>query len=294
MDTVVQLLVSGVLLGGVYALGAMGLNLIFGVAKVVNFAHGEFLMLGMYAAYWLWTLTGVGPYWGSPLIFALGALLGLVFYQGLIRHTLYKTEMTQVFATLGVAIVIQNLALMAFSADYLTIKVLDPDQESITLLGVYVSTSRLISFVFAVVAMALTMLFIKRSYIGKAIEAVSQDLSAARLVGIDVNRVLTVAFAVGIGLTALAGGVLIPSFYAFPTAGASFVLISFVVVVLGGLGNVAGTVAGGLILGVIESVVGFIEPDLKEATHFVLLIVLLAFLPNGLFGIKGAEKEGLK
>lgn len=294
METVVQLLISGVLLGGVYALGAMGLNLIFGVAKVVNFAHGEFLMIGMYAAYWLWTLTGINPYWGSPLIFAGGAVLGLLFYQGLIRYTIYKTEMTQVFATLGVGIVLQNVALMAFSADYLTVKILPPQRESLPLFGAYVSTTRLVSFLFAVAAMGATLLFIKRTYLGKAIEAVSQDLSAARLVGINVNRVLSVAFALGIGLTVLAGGVLIPSFYAFPSVGSSFVLISFVVVVLGGLGNVAGTVAGGLILGLIETVVGFFEPDLKEATHFVLLIVLLACLPNGLFGVKGAEKEGLK
>lgn len=210
METVVQLLISGVLLGGVYALGAMGLNLIFGVAKVVNFAHGEFLMIGMYAAYWLWTLTGINPYRGSPLIFAGGAVLGLVFYQGLIRYTIYKTEMTQVFATLGVGIVLQNVALMAFSADYLTVKILPPQQESLPLFGAYVSTTRLVSFLFAVAAMGGTLLFIKRTYLGKAIEAVSQDLSAARLVGINVNRVLSVAFALGIGLTVLAGGVLIP------------------------------------------------------------------------------------
>jgi len=293
METAVQLVVSGVLLGGIYALGAMGLNLIFGVAKVVNFAHGEFLMIGMYAAWWLWTLTGINPYWGAPLLFAAGALLGLLFYRGLIRYTIYKTELTQVFATLGVAIVLQNLALMAFSADYLTVQILQPQQESFSLFGIYVSTTRLASFVFAAVAMGATMLFIKRTYLGKAIEAVSQDLSAAQLVGIPVNRVLGAAFALGIGLTVLAGGVLIPSFYAFPTVGASFVLISFVAVVLGGLGNVAGTVAGGLILGLIETIVGFFESDLKEATHFILLIALLAFLPNGLFGVKGAEQKGL-
>jgi len=293
METAAQLVVSGVLLGGIYALGAMGLNLIFGVAKVVNFAHGEFLMIGMYAAWWLWTLTGINPYWGAPLLFAAGALLGLLFYQGLIRYTIYKTELTQVFATLGVAIVLQNLALMAFSADYLTVQILQPQQESFSLFGIYVSTTRLASFLFAAVAMGATMLFIKRTYLGKAIEAVSQDLSAAQLVGIPVNRVLGAAFALGIGLTVLAGGVLIPSFYAFPTVGASFVLISFVAVVLGGLGNVAGTVAGGLILGLIETIVGFFESDLKEATHFILLIALLAFLPNGLFGVKGAEQKGL-
>lgn len=294
METVLQLLISGVMLGGVYALAAMGLNLIFGVAKVVNFAHGEFLMIGMYAAYWLMTGLGVNPYWGSAFIFAFGALVGVLFYLGLIRFTIYKSELTQVFATLGLGIVLQNLALMLFSADYLTIQVFKANQESINFLGVYVSTTRFMSFLFAVLAIVLLMLFIKKTYIGKAIEAVSQDLSAARLVGINVHKVLVVAFALGIGLTVLAGGVLIPSFYAFPSVGASFVLISFVVVVLGGLGNVPGTAVGGVLVGIIETMVGYLEPDLKEATHFVLLILLLAFLPNGLFGVKGAEKEGLK
>lgn len=294
MDTVLQLFISGILLGGIYALVAIGLNLIFGVAKVVNFAHGEFLMIGMYVAYWLSSLFGIDPYWGAPLVFLFGAVIGVGFYLGLIRFTVYKTELTQVFATLGVAILLQNLALMLFSADYLTVQVFSAGNESIPLLGAYVSATRLMSFLFAIAAMALVMLFIKKTYMSKAIEAVSQDLTAARLVGINVDKVLVVAFAIGIGLTALAGGVLIPSFYAFPTVGSSFVLISFVVVVLGGLGNVPGTVIGGLLLGVLESFVGFIEPDLKEATYFVLLILLLAFLPNGLFGIKGAEKEGLK
>jgi branched-chain amino acid transport system permease protein len=294
METLLQLLLSGVLLGGVYALAAMGLNLIFGVAKVVNFAHGEFLMAGMYAAFGLWTLLRVNPYVGAPITFALGALLGALFYRGLIRHTIARTEMTQVFATLGVSIAAQNVALLLFSADYRSIKFLPASRESVHLLGLYVSTTRLVSFGFAALVIAGVMLFIRRTDTGKAIEAVSQDLSAARLVGIDVDRVLLIACALGIGLTVMAGAVLLPTFYAFPTVGSSFVLVSFVVVVMGGLGNVAGTAAGGLLLGVIESVFGFFQPDLKEASHFILLIALLAFVPHGLFGVKGSEREALK
>lgn len=294
METIFQLLISGILLGGVYALAAMGLNLIFGVAKVVNFAHGEFLMIGMYAAYWVSEYMHLNPYMSALLVFGFGALVGVFFYLGLIRFTIYKPELTQVFATLGVGILLQNLALMAFSADYLTVQVFSAGNESIAFLGTYISSTRLMSFLFAILAMALVMLFLKKTYIGKAINAVSQDLTAARIVGINADKVLIVAFALGIGLTALAGCVLIPSFYAFPTVGSSFVLISFVVVVLGGLGNVPGTVAGGILLGIIESIAGYLEPDLKEATHFILLILLLAFLPHGMFGVKGAEKEGLK
>src|SRR5699024_3750806 len=194
MSIIFQLIVSGLLLGGIYALASMVLNLIFGVAKVVNFAHGEFLMIGMYAAYWLSHQFGINPYWGTVAVFIIGALVGVLFYLGLIRFTIYQGELTQVFATLGVSILLQNVALMAFSADYLTVQVFSSGKESIPFFGAYISTTRLVSFLFAMVAMSLVMWFMKKTYTGKAIEAVSQDLTAARLVGINVHRVLIIAF----------------------------------------------------------------------------------------------------
>ena len=294
MQVVFQLLVSGILLGGVYALGALGLNLIFGVAKVVNFAHGEFLMLGMYAGYWLMTTTGINPYLGAPLIGAGFFLLGLVFYAGLMRFTIYKPELTQVFATLGLGILLQNLALVAWSADYRTVQVMPPGWESVSIFGAYIATNRLVAFGFAVVILAGVMVFLRTTFLGRAIEAVSQDLMAARLMGIDPNRIFLLTFGLGIALTGVAGAVLVPSFYAFPSVGSFFVLVSFVVVVLGGLGSVAGTAAGGLVLGLVETGTGYFAPDLKEATHFVLLILLLSVRPHGLLGVKGAERETLK
>jgi branched-chain amino acid transport system permease protein len=294
MQAIFQLLISGLLLGGVYALGALGLNLIFGVAKVVNFAHGEFLMLGMFAAYWLMTLTGINPYLGAPIIGILFFGIGLAFYAGLMRFTIYKPELTQVFATLGLSILLQNAALVIWSADYRTIQVMPPGWESIQVLGAYVPTNRLIAFVYALAILGAVLVFLRTTFIGRAIEAVSQDLVAARLMGIDPNRVFLLTFGLGIALTGIAGGVLMPSFYAFPSVGSFFVLVAFVVVVLGGLGSVTGTILGGLLLGVVETVVGYVAPDLKEATHFVLLVLLLAFRPHGLLGVKGAEKETLK
>jgi len=294
MQALLQLLVSGILLGGVYALGALGLNLIFGVAKVVNFAHGEFLMLGMFAAYWLMTLTGINPYLGAPIIGAVFFLVGLAFYAGLMRFTIYKPELTQVFATLGLSILLQNAALVAWSADYRTIQVMPAGWESIQALGIYVPTNRLIAFVYAIAILLGVLVFLRTTFMGRAIEAVSQDLVAARLMGIDPNRVFLMTFGLGIALTGIAGGVLMPSFYAFPSVGSFFVLVSFVVVVLGGLGSVTGTIVGGILLGLVETGVGYVAPDLKEATHFVLLILLLAVRPHGLLGVKGAEKETLK
>jgi branched-chain amino acid transport system permease protein len=290
----VQLILSGILLGGVYALAALGLNLIFGVAKVVNFAHGEFLMLGMYAGFWLMTTTGINPYLGAPLIAILFFGLGLVFYAGLMRFTIYKPELTQVFATLGLGILLQNAALMAWSADYRTLQVMPAGWDSLNVLGAFVPTNRLIAFAYSVAILAAVIVFLRTTFIGRAIEAVSQDLMSARLMGIDPNRVFLITFGLGIALTGVAGAVLVPSFYAFPSVGSFFVLASFVVVVLGGLGSVVGTIAGGLILGLVETTVGYFAPDLKEATHFVLLIGLLTVRPHGLLGVKGAEKETLK
>lgn len=294
METVLQLVLSGILLGGVYALGALGLNLIFGVAKVVNFAHGEFLMLGMYAGYWLMVLTGINPYFGVPLIAAAFFALGLLFYWALMRFTIYKPELTQVFATLGLGIALQNLALLLWSADYRTIQVLPAGWDSIQVLGIYLGTNRLIAFAFAMAILGAVLVFLRTTFLGRAIEAVSQDLVAARLMGIDPGKIFLVTFGLGIALTGVAGAVLVPAFYAFPSVGSFFVLVAFVVVVLGGLGSVTGTVVGGLALGIVETVVGFLAPDLKEATHFVLLILLLAVRPHGILGVKGAEKEALK
>lgn len=294
MNDFTQLLVSGILLGGVYALCALGLNLIFGVAKVVNFAHGEFLMLGMYAGYWLMRGTAINPYYGAPLVGAAFFVLGLLFYWCLMRFTIYKPEMTQVFATLGLGIALQNLALLLWGGDYRTVQVMPAGAESVQLLGVTVSANRLVAFVFAMSILAAVVLFLRLTFLGRAIEAISQDISAARLMGIDPGRIFLLTFGLGIGLTGIAGAVLVPSFYAFPSVGTFFVLVAFVVVVLGGLASVPGTVVGGLVLGVMESFTGFFSPDLKEATHFVLLILLLALRPHGLFGVKGAEKEALK
>lgn len=294
METVIQLLVSGILLGGVYALCALGLNLIFGVAKVVNFAHGEFLMLGMYAGFWLMVKTGINPYYGAPLIGAGFFVLGVLFYAGLMRFTIYKPEMTQVFATLGLGIALQNIALLLWSADYRTIEVLPGSASSVSVLGTTISTNRLIAFGFAAAIMGGVIVFLRTTFLGRAIEAVSQDLMAAKLMGINPGKVFLVTFGLGIALTGISGAVMVPSFYAFPTVGSFFVLVAFVVVVLGGLASLAGTVIGGITLGVVESFTGFASPDLKEATHFLLLILLLAFRPHGIFGVKGAEKEALK
>lgn len=294
METLIQLVISGALLGGVYALAALGLNLIFGVAKVINFAHGEFLMLGMYAGYWLMVLTGINPYYGAPFIAVAFFGLGAVFYLGIMRFTIYRPELTQVFVTLGLSIALQNLALMFWQADYRTIQTMPQGMSSLQLGGIHLPTDRVIAFGFAMAILIAVIIFLRKTFTGRAIEAISQDLMAAQLMGINPQKIFVLTFGLGIAITGVAGGVLIPSFYAFPSVGTFFVLVAFVVVVLGGLGSVAGTIVGGIGLGIIETLGGYVAPDLKEALPFVLLILLLAIRPHGLLGIKGAEKETLK
>jgi branched-chain amino acid transport system permease protein len=166
--------------------------------------------------------------------------------------------------------------------------------SSLQLGGMHLPTDRVIAFGFAMVILIAVIIFLRKTFTGRAIEAVSQDLMAAQLMGINPQKIFVVTFGLGIAITGVAGGVLIPSFYAFPSVGSFFVLVAFVVVVLGGLGSVTGTIVGGIGLGIIETLGGYVAPDLKEALPFVLLILLLAIRPHGLLGIKGAEKETLK
>lgn len=293
MVTTAQLLLSGMLLGGVYVLASVGLTLMFGVAKVVNFAHGEFLMLGMYLSFWLFQLYGIDPYLGALVVTPLFFVLGLVLYRGVMKRALVASEMTQVFTTLGLSIALQHLALMLWKGDYRTVKT-GYSTAVIHLGPLFLSVNRLIAFAAAVVIIGLLLWFLTRTFVGKAIMAVAQDRRAAQLVGINLDQVFLVSFGLGIACAGLAGALMIPQYYAFPNVGGAFVMIAFVVVVLGGLGNVQGAMAGGLIVGLIDSVVGFFIPALKETAYFVLFILVLLVRPHGLFGLRGSEEEALR
>lgn len=265
---------------------SLGLTLIFGVIRIVNFAHGEFLMVGMYVCYWLYILLGFDPYFSiliiTPLFFFFGMFVQRIIFQPILN----APEGSHIFVAIGLSIVLQNLALFLWKADYRTVK---SGYSSILLrVGPFtVSLPRLVTFLGAVGVMVALYFFLKKTYVGKAIRATGQNQEAALLMGIDVKRIFILAFGIGSACVGIASALLIPIYYVFPSVGAYFVLIAFVVVVMGGLGSMRGAFIGGLIIGLIESLSGyFISPSFKEAIYFIIFWFLLIFRPTGLMGIK--------
>jgi len=290
---VLQVVLSGLLVGGIYALVAVGLNLVFGVLRIINFAHGDYLMLGMYAAYWLWR-HGVDPYVGILLVVPALALFGALTERFLIRYTLAAHAHVKIFVTLGLSIALQNLALLVFKADYLSVRV--PYQTDVwQVFGLAVSVPRFVAFVAMLVASGALFLFLKKTDFGRAIRATAQDRDTARLMGINVDAVHLMTFVIGSALVGLAACLMLPIYYVFPTIGIEFVVAAFVIVVLGGLGSLHGALVGGLVIGVVEQLSGyFIDSTLRQVVYFVVFMLVLAVRPAGLFGQRGAEEIGLK
>lgn len=282
--TIVQLIINGLLLGGMYALISIGLTLIFGVLEIINFAHGEFLMLGMYASYWLFQLYGVDPYLSLLIILPVFFFIGLAVQRVTIQPILNAPALNQIFMTVGMSLVLQNVALFFWKADYRTVKTAY-SAVSLRTSGLMISFPRLVAFFLAIGTIAALLIFLKKTYTGKAIRALAQERRAAMLMGIDVYRTYQIAFGIGIACVGAAGAMLIPVYFVFPTVGALFVLIAFVVVILGGYNSLTGALIGGLIIGVVEAFSGFfVSPHLKEAIYFVIFILILLFRPTGLFG----------
>lgn len=280
-----QILISGLLLGGVYAIISIGLTMIFGVVRIVNFAHGEFLMIAMYFTYFLFQ-KGIDPYVAVFVIAPLLFLIGVAVQRVLIQPILETPPTVKILATLGLSVALQNLALMLWKADYRTIKT--SYQSTVINLGpTVISYPKLVAFLVTIAVAVALFVFLKTTYTGKAIRAVAQDRGAAMMMGINIYRTYMLAFGIGIALVGLAGALLMPVYYVFPTVGQMFVLTSFVVVVLGGLGSIPGAFVGGLIIGLVESLAGaFIDPQLKEAVYFIIFFFMLLFKPSGIFGAK--------
>lgn len=288
--TMLQTLISGLLLGGIYSLISMGLNLILGVVRIVNFAHGEFLMIAMYASFLFYSTMGLDPYVSGILVIALLFLLGVITQRFMIQPILDTPDTTKVFATLGLSIALQNLALMVMGANHMSVST--SYQSAVINLGeLAISIPRLIAFIIAISVAILLYLFLQKTMVGKAVRAVAIQRQAAYLMGINVKKIYLLAFGIGVGLVGLAGAILMPIYSIYPTLGTSFVLIAFVVVVLGGMGSMFGAFFGGLIIGVVEALSGvLIDTGLKEAVYFIIFILVLLFRPSGIFGLGKAEE----
>jgi branched-chain amino acid transport system permease protein len=292
MHSIPQLLASTILLGGIYALIAVGLTLIFGVMRVVNFAHGEFLMLGMYLAFWAFTLLGLDPYvtlvLGLPVIFAGGWLS----YHLVMRPVIHASHNVQVFTTVGLSIALQALALVLWSADSQFVRT-GYYAVVVRFGGVAVNLAQIAAFVVAVLSTATLFAFMRWSYTGKIMRATAQDRHAASLMGIDTDRVFALTWAVGITCVGVAGVVLAPIYPVYPSIGLQFVLIAYVAVVLGGLGDMVGALIASLMVAFVEVVGSYvIGTAWKEVLYLLLFIAILVVRPAGLFGQRGAEVIG--
>jgi branched-chain amino acid transport system permease protein len=283
-----QTIVNGLFTGGIYALVAIGLTLIYGVMLILNFAHGEFLMLGMYISFWSFTLLGLDPYLAVPvaalLIFALGATI----QRGLVQRVLSAHPLNQIILLLGVSTLTIGLVQFFWTAEPKAIHV-PYETEVLTFAGLRFSIPRMIAF-FAAMAIALLLfLFLQYTKTGKAIRAVSQSRDAALLMGINVKYIYLLTFGIGAAVTAVGGVLLTPNYKMIPTIGQTFSVTAFVVVVLGTMGNFIGAFLGGLIIGIVEAFAGFLlGGDVKIIASMLVFILILLFRPSGLFGRKRA------
>jgi branched-chain amino acid transport system permease protein len=281
---IVQVIVGGLLLGAVYALFSSGLTLVWGMMNVVNFAHGDFVMLGMYVAYLVYTLLGAGPLIGAPLAMLVLATVGITVYFALIRHIMKGPMLAQILGTFGLALLLRYSVFWWFGANFLTL----PENlvgGTFDLGGVRIPASRLLA---GIVALAVTLglhLLLTRTSLGSKMLAVAEDSTAAQLMGIRPDTMQAIAWAIAAGATGLAGALIATFFYIVPTVGETLAIVAFVTVSLGGFGSVPGALAAGLLIGVIESLSGYlIGAVYKDIVVYALFVSFLWFRPQGLMG----------
>src|SRR5512141_1874884 len=279
-----QSLLSGVLIGGVYALIGIGLTLVFGVMRVINLAHGDLLMLGMYLAFFMFQLLHVDPFVSIviviPAMFAFGMLLQRAFLQ----RVLDALPQNPILLTIGLGLIMSNTMMLVFTSDYRILST-SYSSGSVTIAGISVSQPLFVSFVITAVITVALYLFLLKTDMGQAIRATAQDREAAQLMGINVRRMSIIAFGLGSALAGTAGALISPTYYIFPQVGGIFTLKAFVITVLGGMGSVVGATLGGILIGVTESMSAvYISSGWKDVVVFVLFLLVLLFKPSGLMG----------
>ena len=284
MTIFLQSLISGVLIGGVYDLIGIGLTIIFGVMRVINFAHGDIMMIGMYLTYNFFTLAGVDPFvsiiFTIPLMFLFGAILQKMF----INRVLGALPQNQILLTIGLGLIMSNAMMFIYTSDY-KILTTSYSSSSFNIGTISISSPLAISFLITAAITLLLYWFLMKTDTGQAIRATAQDREAAQLMGINVKRMSILAFGMGAALAGTAGALISPTYYIFPQIGSTFTLKAFVITVLGGMGSIVGATIGGVIIGVAESLGAvYISSGWKDVVVFVLFLLVLLFKPAGLLG----------
>ena len=292
MQYILEDTINGILMGSIYGLTAMGLTIIFGVLKVINFAHGSLLMVGLYVSYWAITLTGVPPYVALvlviPIMYVFGySLQNMVIKPIFIAEKNVREPATVIIVTTGIWYILDNLALLVFGPQYRSLTNNALQSKMLELGGMFISVPKLYGFITALITAAVIHWFLQKTVMGRAIRATSMDREAASLMGIDPYRIYNVAFGLGVATTGIAAVTLIPFYNVFPTVGVLFDIKGFIIVVLGGLGSISGALIGGMIVGIIESVgPEFMTATWTEAIVYGLFLLVLFVRPSGLFGQK--------
>jgi branched-chain amino acid transport system permease protein len=284
MNFIIQSLVNGILIGGVYGLIAIGLTLIFGVMNIINFAHGALMMLGVYGTFWLFTVAQIDPYLSIVFVVPSLFLIGAAFQWLLIRPIMDAPAHNQLFLTLGAMLFLQNLAVFLWSPDYRVMKT-QYSGVNFYIGDISISFAHLMAFGLALAFSAILYLILHKTDLGRAIRAASEERTGAVLMGINIKRIYWISFGMGTACAGVAGTAITPFFPIYPYVGDIFVLTAYVVVVLGGLGSIFGALVGGLIIGVADSIGAMLLPgSMKSIMSFVMFILILLFKPKGLFG----------
>jgi branched-chain amino acid transport system permease protein len=283
-DLIIQAIVSGLLMGLIYALVAVGLSLIFGLMEIVNFAHGEFLMLAMFTTFWLWTLAGVDPLLSLPLVAVILGGAGVLVHFGIIRRLLGAPMLAQVCGTFGLAVALRAGAQFLWTPDFRTVA--NPLIAGRVEIGpIFIGQPQLIAGMICLATFGALWLFVTRTDTGLALQATAQDRQAAAVMGIPTERMFALGWAVGLGCVGIAGSLLASFFYIFPDVGVNFALLAFVAVALGGFGSILGSLVAGVLIGLVESLGGLlIDPSYKTLIVFGLYLGVVIVRPLGLFG----------
>ena len=295
LELFLQVLIAGILIGGLYSIIGIGMSLIMGVMRIINLAHGELMMVAMYMTYWCFTLFGLDPYLSLLVVLPGLFLLGATLQTYLINRVMYADSIlpeNQVLLTVGIGMVLSNLALLAFSANYRSVPVAYASKTiywDLELGGQIIALSfnfpLMVAFGIAVLLTLALFLFLMKTDVGRMIRATAQDKDAASLMGVNTKRITTITFGLGAALVGAAGALLVPIYYLFPSIGTPFTLKAFIITVLGGMGNTAGAILGGIVLGLAESFgSAYISLGYKDAFGFVMFVLVLIFLPKGLLG----------
>jgi branched-chain amino acid transport system permease protein len=285
--TFLDIVIGGLIMGGIYALIAVGLSLQYGVGRVLNVSHGEFIMIGAFATWTLYTLLRVSPLLSLVICGPALFIIGFLIHRTLFQYLRGKSESIGAFAdssllaSFGLLFIIQNVALLIWKADIRGYSYLD---SSVSIFGALFAAHRLVALLFAVIISLAFFFFLTHTRLGKAIRAAAEDPVTAQVLGVNIHRVLAICFGLGALMAGFAGVLISMMYEMMPTMGLEYTIIAIIVVVLGGLGSITGSLIGGFILGLIGSIVTYFDPGLSLIAYYVIFILLLLIRPTGILG----------